>query len=143
MCNVKPIQTCMPWCATPCAPCTADQTIQTWPCCCRLLVSKAAQALYLLRTLTAGNVNRMVLRLPDPTRKALAELVSKSLAASFVLASICYHSCRVAAVRWLSACRQSSVLAEIPYMRSLLPSRQHMLALLTCYIILAGCAGLP
>lgn len=42
----------------------------------RLLASKAAQALFLLRTLTAANVNRLVLRLAEPTRKALRELVS-------------------------------------------------------------------
>lgn len=48
--------------------------------CCRLLASKAAQALFLLRTLTAANINRMVLRLADSTRKALSELVRQSVA---------------------------------------------------------------
>jgi hypothetical protein len=42
----------------------------------RVLASKAAQALFLLRTLTAANVNRLVLRLADATRSALKELVS-------------------------------------------------------------------
>lgn len=42
----------------------------------RVLASKAAQALFLLRTLTAANVNRLVLRLAETTRKALADLVS-------------------------------------------------------------------
>lgn len=48
--------------------------------CCRLLASKAAQALFLLRTLMAANINRVVLRLADSTRKALSELVSQSVA---------------------------------------------------------------
>lgn len=42
----------------------------------RVLASKAAQALFLLRTLTAANVNRLVLRLADATRSTLKELVS-------------------------------------------------------------------
>jgi hypothetical protein len=41
----------------------------------RQLAARAAQALYLLRTLTGANVNRLVARLDDGTRRALKELV--------------------------------------------------------------------
>jgi hypothetical protein len=40
-----------------------------------MLASKAAQALFLLRTLTAANVNRLAQRLAESTRTALKDLV--------------------------------------------------------------------
>lgn len=43
--------------------------------CCRQLASKAAQALLLLRTIVAGNVNRLVNRLDADTKRALRDLV--------------------------------------------------------------------
>jgi hypothetical protein len=42
---------------------------------CRQLASKAAQALLLLRTIVAGNVNRLVNRLDADTKRALRDLV--------------------------------------------------------------------
>lgn len=54
---------------------------------CRLLASKAAQALFLLRTLTAANVNRLVLRLANDTRKKLQDLVRLGPAGTVAWAS--------------------------------------------------------
>lgn len=45
---------------------------------CRKLASKAAQALLLLRTIAAANVNRLVNRLDNDGRRALKDLVSAS-----------------------------------------------------------------
>lgn len=42
---------------------------------CRLLASKAAQALLLLRTIAAANINRLVNRLDNDSRRALMDLV--------------------------------------------------------------------
>lgn len=50
----------------------------------RLLASKAAQALFLLRTLTAANVNRLALRLADDTRRQLQDLVRVGIGAGLL-----------------------------------------------------------
>lgn len=44
----------------------------------RQLAARSAQALFLLRTLTAANVNRLVHRLDDGSRRALRDLVRRA-----------------------------------------------------------------